>query len=152
MDKYIPIQTFDHIYLVDLCEPLLRVARERFERKGWKNITVLCQDACNFNLPEWKDGIDPKGSVSLVTLSYSLSMVRFPTLHVSRRSKSAVDTQFLPPFRPHKSCHLAYRGIDRCGRFLCVHCPTIATRESNWWIKQAMQLVYALVLANLVRF
>ena len=85
MDKYIPIQTFDHIYLVDLCEPLLRVARERFERKGWKNITILCQDACNFNLPEWKDGIDPKGSVSLVTLSYSLSMVRFLTLRLSKR-------------------------------------------------------------------
>ena len=77
MDKYLPISTFDAIYLIDLCEPLLQVARERFARKGWTNVHVMCQDACTFTLPEWSDGKDPKGSVGFITLSYSLSMVNF---------------------------------------------------------------------------
>ena len=78
MDKHFPITSFDAVYLVDLCEPLLQVARKRFAKRGWTNVTVLCQDACDFSLPEWSDGVDLKGSVGLVTLSYSLSMVNLP--------------------------------------------------------------------------
>jgi betaine lipid synthase len=76
MHNYFPISSFDAVYVVDLCEPLLQVARKRFADKGWANVTVLCQDASLFSLPEWFDGNDPKGCVSFVTLSYSLSMVR----------------------------------------------------------------------------
>lgn len=91
MNKHIPISTFDAIYLIDLCEPLLQVARKRFAAKGWNNVHVLCQDATEFSLPEWTDGMDPKGSVSFVTLSYSLSMVSltnapFPTLMATNHS------------------------------------------------------------------
>ncbi len=75
MDKHFPISNFDAIYLIDLCEPLLHVARGRFAKKGWTNVTVLCQDACDFYLPEWSENINPEGSVGFVTLSYSLSMV-----------------------------------------------------------------------------
>jgi betaine lipid synthase len=78
MDKHLPISSFDAIYLIDLCEPLIQVARKRFAEKGWNNVTVLCQDATEFSLPEWSDGKDPKGTVSFVTLSYSLSMVSGP--------------------------------------------------------------------------
>jgi betaine lipid synthase len=77
MDKYLPISSFDAVYLVDLCDSLLDVARKRFAEKGWTNVVVLCQDASEFTLPEWSQGTDPKGSVSLVTMSYSLSMVFF---------------------------------------------------------------------------
>lgn len=75
-----PISSFDAVYLVDLCEPLLEVARKRFARRGWPNVHVICQDAASFVLPEpeWENGKDPKGSLSLVTFSYSLSMVRHP--------------------------------------------------------------------------
>ncbi len=75
MDKFLPISSFDAVYLIDLCEPLLRVARERFAKRGWNNVHVLCQDAGSFTLPEWADGADPKGTVGFVTMSYSLSMV-----------------------------------------------------------------------------
>jgi betaine lipid synthase len=87
MDKYFPIDSFDHVYLVDLCESLLQVARERFARRGWKNVTVLCQDATSFILPEWKgvSGSTIQGSVSFVTLSYSLSMVGSFTDFISYR-------------------------------------------------------------------
>ncbi|TFK44649.1 hypothetical protein BDQ12DRAFT_593303 [Crucibulum laeve] len=79
MDKHFPISSFDTVYLIDLCEPLLEVARKRFEEKGWTNVVVLCQDAAKFTLPEWGKGVDPKGTVGFVTLSYSLSMI--PSYH-----------------------------------------------------------------------
>jgi betaine lipid synthase len=75
-DDYLPISYFDAIYLIDLCEPLLDVARQRFAARGWKNVHVLCQDASKFVLPEWESGeLDPRGSLTAITLSYSLSMV-----------------------------------------------------------------------------
>lgn len=90
MDQYLPHTYFDAIYLVDLCEPLLEVARERFAAKGWKNVHVLCQDASRFVLPEWESGeLDPRGSITAITLSYSLSMI--------------------PPF---------YQLLDRCDQVL----------------------------------
>jgi betaine lipid synthase len=77
MHKYFPITSFDAVYLIDLCEPLLKVARKRFQEKGWNNVVVLCQDASNFTLPEWNDQSTSKGSLSLVTMSYSLSMASY---------------------------------------------------------------------------
>lgn len=59
---------------IDLCEPLLEVARKRFAAKGWKHVHCLKQDATEFVLPDWEHA-DPRGSVTLATLSYSLSMV-----------------------------------------------------------------------------
>ncbi|KAF9263436.1 hypothetical protein L218DRAFT_973210 [Marasmius fiardii PR-910] len=75
MDQFFPVSSFDVVYLIDLCEPLLQVARKRFAKKGWTNITILCQDASEFILPEWSEGVDAKGSVGFVTMSYSLSMI-----------------------------------------------------------------------------
>ena len=57
MDKYFPIKDFDRVYLIDLCEPLLDVARRRFAARGWTNVQVLCQDATFFTLPEWGDSL-----------------------------------------------------------------------------------------------
>ncbi|KAJ3925991.1 MAG: hypothetical protein NXY57DRAFT_1030425 [Lentinula lateritia] len=77
MDQFLPISSFDAVYLIDLCEPLLQVARKRFAQRGWTNVHILCQDASDFVLPEWQNSssVDPKGSVGFVTLSYSLSMI-----------------------------------------------------------------------------
>lgn len=76
MDRELPISTFSHVYIIDLCEPLLTVARRRIAERGWTNVTVLCQDAAEFQLPEWPRTKGKRDSVSFVTLSYSLSMVR----------------------------------------------------------------------------
>jgi betaine lipid synthase len=76
MNEHIPLEFFDDIYLVDLCEPSLDVARKRFAKKGWHNVHILRQDANHFRLPGWTEGKDPPSSVGLVTLSYSLSMAR----------------------------------------------------------------------------
>jgi betaine lipid synthase len=70
MNEYIPISTFDKVYVVDLCPSLLEVARERFQRLGWDNVEVVCEDAGKFRVPS-----ELGGSASLVTFSYSLSMI-----------------------------------------------------------------------------
>lgn len=71
MDKYFPIAEFDQVYLIDLCEPLLKVARQRFERLGFKNVQALCQNAKEFTLPGQPEG----RRVELFTCSYSISMI-----------------------------------------------------------------------------
>lgn len=81
MSAFVPVDKFfEHVYLVDLSPSLCEVARQRFERLGWKNVTVICQDARSFRLPERP--VDPKlgdgatsDCVDLITMSYSLSMI-----------------------------------------------------------------------------
>lgn len=91
MDAYMPIKQFDAIYLVDLCEPLLNIARKRFAAKGWTHVHVVHADACTFQLPGWPaDGGVLTGSVSLVTLSYSLSMIP-PYHHLLDRVDRMLD-------------------------------------------------------------
>jgi hypothetical protein len=112
-DEYLPVSYFDAIYLIDLCEPLLEVARKRFAARGWKNVHVLCQDASRFVLPEWESGqLDPRGSLTAVTLSYSLSMVSAPAPRlgdsVGERRDEVLMKQ-IPPF---------YQLLDRCDQVL----------------------------------
>ncbi|PWN29952.1 hypothetical protein BDZ90DRAFT_228998 [Jaminaea rosea] len=71
MAEYFPLEQLSHIYLIDLCEPLLDVARKRFAARGLKNVTVLCQDASEFTLPDLKEG----KMIDLFTCSYSISMM-----------------------------------------------------------------------------
>ena len=59
--------TFDKIYLIDLSPSLCEVARKRCKEHGWKNVEVICGDACDFEIPE--------ESAQLITFSYSLSMI-----------------------------------------------------------------------------
>lgn len=80
MSSFVPVDKFfDHVYLVDLSPSLCDVARQRFQRLGWKNVTVLCQDARSFRLPE--KHVDPRSTdvatdrADMITMSYSLSMI-----------------------------------------------------------------------------
>jgi len=85
---------FSSVYLVDFSPSLCEVARKRFERLGWKNVTVVCQDARQFRLEDHETGgqvarsplrspafsyfnqARPEcGGADLVTMSYSLSMI-----------------------------------------------------------------------------
>lgn len=95
MQAYVDVPSFfSNIYLVDLSPSLCEVARKRFERLGWKNVTVVCQDARAFRLGDketaqrdesaitslWDDAYDSRpdaraGKADLITMSYSLSMI-----------------------------------------------------------------------------
>ena len=61
---------FDHVYLIDLSPSLCQVARDRVERLGWSNVTVLCQDARTVGSLHSQ----PR-TADLITMSYSLSMI-----------------------------------------------------------------------------
>ncbi|EPQ30272.1 uncharacterized protein PFL1_02388 [Pseudozyma flocculosa PF-1] len=71
MNEFFPIAELSQVYLIDLCEPLLEVARKRFAAKGFTNVRVLCQDASDFVLP----GLAADQKVDLFTCSYSISMI-----------------------------------------------------------------------------
>jgi S-adenosylmethionine-diacylgycerolhomoserine-N-methlytransferase len=62
------IHQFSHIHLVDLCQPLLKVAKDRCAQLAIKApISIHEADVTQFELPA--------ESVDLVTFSYSLSMI-----------------------------------------------------------------------------
>ncbi len=79
---------FSAVYLVDFSPSLCEVARKRFERLGWTNVTVVCEDARKFRLEgsptrspalSYFDQKRPEhGGADLVTMSYSLSMIVGP--------------------------------------------------------------------------
>jgi len=94
MGKHIDIPTFFHaVYLVDLSTSLCEVAKKRFERLGWTNVHVICEDARVFRLQDYEAGVgedqrdfsigrpvydtNSRDSVGadVLTMSYSLSMI-----------------------------------------------------------------------------
>jgi len=55
------------VYVVDLSESLLKVATDRFQARGWSNVTAIAADATTFR--------PPGGMADIVTFSYSLTMI-----------------------------------------------------------------------------
>ncbi|MCL4192404.1 MAG: class I SAM-dependent methyltransferase [Thermoguttaceae bacterium] len=60
------VDSLGHVYIVDLADSLLDIARLRVRREGWTNVTTVTGDATTFR---------PPGSVDVVTFSYSLTMI-----------------------------------------------------------------------------
>jgi len=96
MSKFISVPDFfSTVYLVDFSPSLCEIARQRFERLGWDNVKVICQDARKFRLEDHENDLPgmPSGSprytaldnlpqevpahgkADLITMSYSLSMI-----------------------------------------------------------------------------
>lgn len=68
MNEILPItKHFKAIYLIDLSPSLCAVAKERCRSNGWKNVRIICGDACDFELGDI--------TADLITFSYSLSMI-----------------------------------------------------------------------------
>jgi betaine lipid synthase len=66
---------FEHIYLVDLSPSLCEIARERFARLKWENVTVVCDDARLFSLDDFATPATEPSRATLITMSYSLSII-----------------------------------------------------------------------------
>jgi S-adenosylmethionine-diacylgycerolhomoserine-N-methlytransferase len=64
--EYFPVERRDdlHFELVDLCEPLLDIARRR--TRGWPNVVISCADATRHR---------PQAPADVVLLSYALTMI-----------------------------------------------------------------------------
>ncbi|KAL6904533.1 hypothetical protein GGI43DRAFT_421087 [Trichoderma evansii] len=95
MAQFVDVPTFfSSVYLVDFSPSLCEVAKKRFERLGWKNVRVVCQDARKFRLEDYETDMPGRqivprspalsyltqqrqdyGGADLVTFSYSLSMI-----------------------------------------------------------------------------
>lgn len=60
------IRDLDQVEIVDLCDSLLEIARERIEAKQWPNVRAVCADATQYTPPNAPDAI---------TFSYSLTMI-----------------------------------------------------------------------------
>ena len=79
---------FETVYLIDLSPSLLKVAKQRFARLGWKNVKIICQDVRNLrvaddiNQPNDQEAVLLTEKADLVTMSYSLTMIPdfFPVL------------------------------------------------------------------------
>jgi S-adenosylmethionine-diacylgycerolhomoserine-N-methlytransferase len=60
------VRDFSKIYIVDISEPLLEVARQRIRERKWKHVEAVAASAADFSPPSRAD---------IVTFSYSLSMM-----------------------------------------------------------------------------
>jgi betaine lipid synthase len=103
MSKFVNVPDFfSSVYLVDFSPSLCEVARKRFEKLGWTNVTVVCEDARKFRLEDYESGVPAAknplrspalsyftqqrpdhGGADLVTMSYSLSMIVSPMTHLA---------------------------------------------------------------------
>ncbi|WPT16758.1 hypothetical protein PSENEW3_00004766 [Picochlorum sp. SENEW3] len=84
MSEYMDLSKFKKIYVVDLCSSLCEQARKKVAENGWKNVSVVEADACEFTPDE--------GKATLVTFSYSLSMI--PPFHAAvDRAVSYLDPE-----------------------------------------------------------
>lgn len=130
MSAYVNVpEFFSSVYLVDFSPSLCDVARKRFERLGWKNVTVVCQDARKFRLEDYE--LDSQGARSplrspaltyfspnrpehggadLVTMSYSLSMIVSPPVTWPPVAKILTSAQ--PDY---------YSVVDSVGSLLSPH-------------------------------
>ncbi|KAL9092611.1 MAG: hypothetical protein Q9165_004415 [Trypethelium subeluteriae] len=95
MSQFLDVPTFfKSVYVVDFSPSLCKVAIDRFERLGWKNVKVLCQDARSFRLEDHEESESGRNSpttttqtkhglqegstssgADVITMSYSLSMI-----------------------------------------------------------------------------
>lgn len=63
---------FSKVVVLDLCRPLLEVARARVAANGWDGLVECVEgDACDPATP----GLPAAGTVDVVTMSYSLTMI-----------------------------------------------------------------------------
>ena len=105
MAEYVNVpEFFKSVYLVDFSPSLCEVARKRFQRLGWDNVTVVCEDARKFRLEDYEKSVQGNrvparssaatyfenkrpehGGADLITMSYSLSMMVSLLRPVKRR-------------------------------------------------------------------
>ena len=77
MNEWFPISNFERVYIVDITPSMCDIARKRFAKLGWSNVSVICCAAEEFEIPEsdkYKEGM-PELEIALITFSYSLSMM-----------------------------------------------------------------------------
>jgi len=111
---------FKKIIVLDLCKPLLDVADERIKQRGWgKVVKTLLADATDANAP----GLPAPGSVDVITMSYSLTMIpdwnmALSNVRTLRRAAAPVSSHpapLLPAGLPPPACWRLHRDLGLHG-------------------------------------
>jgi betaine lipid synthase len=141
MGQYVPVSSyFRAVYLVDFSPSLCEVARARFRRLCWKNVTVVCQDARYFRLEDYEDEVDfssgrekriygvPNDSdvgADVITLSYALSMIPefYPVIDSLSALLSVDGIMGVVDF--YVQSQIDFRSKNYTGGIIDRHC--------NWW-------------------
>ena len=76
MSRFVNVpEFFASVYLVDFSPSLCEVAKKRFARLGWNNVTVVCTDAREFRLADYESGM-PDSQLTLRGTARGLSAER----------------------------------------------------------------------------
>ena len=154
MQQQLDVPTFFHaVYLVDLSTSLCAVARERFNRLGWKNVHVICQDARIFRLSDYETGVDDdKANFSIgksayddhardsigadvLTMSYSLSMI--PEFHpaIDSVSNLLAPNGIVGVVDFYVQNQVEFRGRNYMGGAINRHCMWISRVFWRTWFE-----------------
>lgn len=107
---------FETVYLVDLSPSLCKVAVARFERLGWKNVKVLCQDARYFRLEAFEGQSDMPLSTMTTNSSASSSRPTSPNAETERYSADLITLSYSLSMIPDFHC-----AIDNLSEVLSTH-------------------------------
>jgi betaine lipid synthase len=143
MGQYLPVSSFFRaVYLIDFSPSLCEVARARFRRLGWKNVTVVCQDARYFRLEDYEDhevfndssdrekriyGMANSSDLGadVITMSYALSMIPeyYPVIDSLSALLAADGLLGVVDF--YVQSQVDFRSKNYTGGIIDRHC--------NWW-------------------
>ncbi|KAK6524357.1 hypothetical protein TWF281_011265 [Arthrobotrys megalospora] len=107
---------FETVYLVDLSPSLCKVAVARFERLGWKNVKVLCQDARYFRLETFEGQSDMPLSTMTTNSSASSSRPTSPNAETERYNADLITLSYSLSMIPDFHC-----AIDNLSELLSTH-------------------------------
>lgn len=152
---HLNVQEFFHaVYIVDLSPSLLEVARQRFERLGWKNVHVICQDARSFRLHEHEKSAQREkqiarkgqtvvdldenadvGGAELITMSFSLSMI--PEFHpvIDSLSSLLAPNGIIGACDFYVQSSVEYQSRNYTGGFINRHCIWISRVFWRTWFE-----------------
>ena len=105
---------FKEVVVLDLCRPLIDVARKRVEENDWKNVSLVVGDACDTS-----EMSHLTGQCDVVTFSYSLTMI--PDW------RAALDNAM---------------RLLKPGGHICVADFTV-TKDHSWFTRKFWQTVFA---------
>jgi len=159
MGDYLSVsQYFRAVYLVDFSSSLCEVARARFQRLGWKNVRVICQDARYFRLEDHEDDfdqamvVDEKGyehlnelriGANLITLSYALSMIPEFYLVIDALSSLLAPNGIIGVCDFYVQNQVDYRSRNYTGGAIDRHCNWLSRTFWRTWfeVRRVLYLV-----------
>ena len=155
MSAYMSVpDVFSAVYVVDLSPSLCKIARARFERLGWHNVHVVCQDARTFQIPPSSPASidratnhalagdliiagEPRSSsvAELVTFSYALSMIPdfYPVIDSLSTLLSPSGVISVVDF--YVQSEVDYQARNYTGGFIDRHCTWLSRVFWRTWFE-----------------